>query len=140
MISYSFQQEGETGLLRLITHFGQEKNVSVYKQLEEQFRISCTAINKINYKKVVIESVWDTFLRVLDQENNYIPIKYIGSSYKEGQLIYIYEYYDSSYNSKWVASQDIIENAEILFVNVEILKAGQILRQTKINTYTGEYT
>lgn len=136
MISYSFQQEGETGLLRLIDHFGKDQLITVYKNSVEQFRTSLTAINYIEYKKAVVESIWDSFLTVIDQDNNYVKAYYTSPFFTSGESIYIYE----SFNTyiPWIASKELIKNPEILYVNIEILQADQIHKQFKINTYTGE--
>lgn len=137
MISYSFQQEGETGLLRFINHFGQDKLITSYKQSHEQFRVSLTAINEISHKQAVVESVWDNFLTIIDQDNQYRQVSYIGN-FKSGDPIYVYEIYDINYVVHYMASKELIKNAEILFINIENLVAENIARQLRISTYTGE--
>lgn len=140
--TYSFQQINDTlGTVRIVTHLGIEKIIAAYKEPDQQFRLSGTAITDLEVKPGYIIGIWNSFLEVQVPGQTLKVDFEAGEIYQLGETIFVYEHYPinaEAIGAKWIASRNFIKEANIVFINVDILKEGQVKKQLRIDTYFGK--
>lgn len=146
----TFEQEGDTGVLTLVSHFGITHEIRCEKQPGEAFRVGGTAITEL--------SVYEGLLLVTPDEGDVeAPFRaFRGAGHFEGQAVlspeewddadrhcFITEYYPLDVEGKrpgWIATKEPLGDGNPLFVNVDILDGGgNIMRRYRISTFFGTY-
>jgi hypothetical protein len=142
-----FEQEGDVGVLTLVTHFGVTHEIRCEKTPDEAFRIGGTAISEsVSYEGLI-----------LSIPTEIVPFRAFRShDYFEGVGVlspeiwtdadrhcFITEYYPLDIEGQspgWLVSKHPILNPNPLFVNVDILDGGgNIMKRYRVSTFFGTY-
>lgn len=144
MASYIFEHDGNRGLLKLTTHNGINVIVECHKDSNQIFKIGGTAVDSVLVFPSTIISIDRGYATVQSIKSSSMlfsgPIYTPGA--KVGDLAFAIEYYDIYMEGKppsWLISPLPIEQANILFINVECLDAGgNLIRRYRVSPFTGE--
>jgi hypothetical protein len=150
MVKASFEHEGNTGLLTIVTHFGDTVKIACDKRDDEQFRLGGTAINDVAcYEGVVLHLTADrssvpfrAFRSVSDSFDGRGVLS--GEPWDVADLhCYITEHYSLDMEGKkpgWFISKSPIKDAFYLFVNLDVLDGGSnVVKRYRVSPFTGEY-
>ena len=158
MVSASFEHEGNSGLLRLTTHFGHEVEIVCEKLDDEKFKLGGTAVNAVvAYEGVVLRLpelgtlrpyMWDALVsfKAFRSEEIYFEGKGI-LSFEDwdpaNRHCYVTEYYSLDMEGKppgWFISQQPIRNANHLFVNLDVCDGGgNVVKRYRVSPFTGQH-
>lgn len=151
MVSASFEHEGNSGLLKVLCHFGQEVLVSCEKHADEIFRLGGTAINEV----VVYEGILDFRVPKVSPFVHFKAFRTPTDTFEGTAVLsnetwneadrhcYLTEHYEVRMEGKrptWFASKQPIKDANYLFVNLDILDgAGNVLKRYRVSPFTAEH-
>jgi len=150
MVHYTFEHDGNHGMLRLITHNGQEKTIKCDKESHQTFRVGGTATNGLMKHVVTVKSI-NRLENTATAEINKLPSVFlVGSIYELpnsrvslNETAIAIEYYPLDMEGKapqWVIASKNIDQPEILFINIDCLDGGfNIIKRYRISPYNGEY-
>lgn len=148
MVEATFEYEGNTGLLKVTTHFGRLVTIPCEKNTDETFRLGGTAINEV----MVYEGVLDlkTAPRVSFKAFRSASEVFEGVAVLSDEEwsdadchCYLTEHYELDMEGKahtWFASKEPIKDANYLFVNLDVLDGGgNLIKRYRVSPFTGEF-
>jgi hypothetical protein len=150
MVKVSFEHEGNSGLLTVITHFNDTVEIVCSKRDDEQFRLGGTAINEVAAYEGVILNLPElpslTYFRAFRSEEVYFEGRGVLSleQWDTSDLhCYVTEYYDLDMEGKppgWFISKTPIKDAHHLFVNMDVLDGGgNVVKRYRVSPFTGQH-
>jgi len=150
MVKATFEHDGNSGRLKVITHFDQVVELAVDKQDDETFRLGGTAINDVAVHEGLIlklsESPEDVrFKAFYDRDRTFEDVGVLSvEAWSVADLhCYVTEYYPLDMEGNrpgWFISKSPIQDANYLFVNLDILDGGgNTVRRFRVSPFTGEY-
>lgn len=145
-----FEQDGDIGVLTLITHFGMTHEIRCEKKPGEAFRIGGTAVTEL--------TTHEGLLLVTPNEDDIVaPFR---AFYSDGHFeadgilspemwddadrhCFVTEYYPLDIEGQspgWLISKTRLHQANPLFINVDILDGGgNTMKRYRISTFFGTY-
>jgi len=150
MVSASFEHEGNSGLLKLTTHFGCEVEIVCDKLNDETFKLGGTAVNAVVvYEGLVLQlPACPSFVRFRAFRSEEVYFEDEGvMSHEEWDVAdrhcYVTEYYSLDMEGKppgWFISKRPIQDANHLFVNLDVLDGGgNVVKRYRVSPFTGEH-
>lgn len=127
-------------VLIFTTHFGELETYCLRKEPHQTFHLCYTGIDKITKYQGQVKAIWKDYLEVYLPGGNTIRTCYgVKQDIQPGQLVYVYEFFkvdkDMEYN--WVASVKEIEDARMIYINLDIMENDKIIERLKIDPYFG---
>lgn len=145
-----FEQEGDTGVLTLVTHFGVVYEIKCEKEPGEAFRVGGTAVNElVTHEGVLLMTpkgdgsvaMFRAFRGVEPFESSGVvsPEKWDDAD----RHCFVTEYYSLDFEDgrpSWIISKRPLQEANPLFINVDVLDGGgNIMKRYRVSTYLGTY-
>ncbi len=145
-----FEQEGDTGVLTLVTHFGITYEIRCDKKPGEAFRVGGTAITELTTHEGLL-------LMTPNKDDETAPFRaFCGDGHFEAKGFlspeqwedadrhcFITEYYPLDVEGQspgWLLTKTPINEANSLFVNVDVLDGGSNIRMRyRISTFFGTH-
>lgn len=140
MISPKLEADGNNATLKMYTRFGELKTYDFYKPDEDyEFRLSYTAVSDITIFKAVVHEVFPCYV-VLYKDGSHLIESLYGEKLKIGQLVNVVEYFPlyTKNESSWMAIKNWHRDFNCICVNVNLLRNRQVIRQFKIDPFTGD--
>jgi len=145
MVKATFEHEGNSGLLAIVTHFGRTVEIQCEKQTDESFRMGGTAVNEVVvYEGLIMK--FPTQFRAFRTPDDYFEETGILSDEEwteANRHCYVTEYYSIDMEGKrpgWFISHEPIKDANYLFVNLDVLDGGgNVIKRYRVSPFTGEY-
>lgn len=147
MVNASFEHVGgDTGLLKVVTHFETTHVIACEKQPDEFFRLGGTAVNEVAvYEGVVLNLPLSTF-RAFASASHVIEGTGVLSpeDWTEADLhCYVHEYYPLDMEGKspeWFIARQPLQNAHCVFINLDVTDGGgNVLKRYRVSPFTGEH-
>jgi len=150
MAKATFEHEGNSGLLTVITHFDHTAFIPCTKRVDEAFRLGGTAVNSV----VVYEGLtlnlpclpsFVHFRAFRTPEDYFDSVGVISQEdwSDSDRHCYVTEYYSLDMEGKkpsWFISRQPIQNANHLFINLDVVDGGgNVVRRYRVSPFTGEY-
>jgi hypothetical protein len=146
MVTASFEHEGNTGLLKVVTHFNITRDISCIKNDGESFRLGGTAINEVMVYEGVILNLPLSLFRAYQSPSSTIEGRGILSpeDWNESDLhCYVHEHYPLDMEGKptqWFIASRPLQNAHHIFINLDVLDGGgNILKRYRVSPFTGDH-
>lgn len=146
MVQAIFEHDGNSGILRLTTHFDVTIEISCTKECHETFRMGGTAINEVICYEGLVLSIEDGCFRAFQSEDKYFDSHGILSSEEWTEAdrhCYVTEYYDLDMEGNkpgWFISRKPIIDANHLFVNLDVFDGGgNVVKRYRVSPFTGEH-
>jgi hypothetical protein len=148
MVDATFTQEGDTGVLTVITHFGTKHDIDCVKKPGEAFRVGGSAINEIAYFEGCLletpgcDQKTASFRAFKTPTNTFEGTGVLSSEDWPDRHCWVTEYYDlkmEGQNAGWVLSREPIPDANHIFVNVDVLDGGgNIMKRYRVSAFFGD--
>lgn len=145
MVIASFEHEGNSGLLSIITHFGDSRLIGCEKHDGESFRLGGTAVNEVAvFEGVILNIPLSTFRAytpscVIEDKGILSPEQWTDADLH----CYVHEYYPLDMEGKspgWFVASRPLQNAHHIFVNLDVLDGGgNVVKRYRISPFTGEH-
>lgn len=148
MVKATFEHEGNTGLLTVITHFDRIVQIPCEKHLDESFRLGGTAVHDLAVYEGVILNLHGSpvvFRAFKDAQHSFEGQGVLSpEQWTEAQLhCYITEHYTLDMEGKkpdWFISQSPLKDANHLFINLDVLDGGgNVVKRYRVSPFTGEH-
>ena len=142
----TFEQEGDSGLLTLVTHFGIIYKIRCDKSPSEAFRVGGTAVTEAStYEGVLLTT----------PQNGKIPFRafHIAGAFEDIGVLspeqwddadrhcYVTEYYPLDVEGStpgWLISKKPLGDINPLFINIDVLDGGgNIMKRYRVSTFFG---
>ena len=143
----TFEQEGDSGILTLVTHFGITHEIRCEKSPGEAFRVGGTAVTEATtYEGVLLATPHD--------ETPFRAFRAVGTFESTGVLspeqwddadrhCFVIEYYPLDIEGSppgWLISKRPLGDINPLFINIDVLDGGgNIMKRYRISTFFGTY-
>lgn len=144
----NFEYDGNVGTLFIKTHFGKEFSIRCEKSDDEIFRLGGTAAHEVMMYEGLIMKLNNPvcqFRAFRTLEEYFEDAAYLSPEpWDEGDLhCYVTEYYTIRMEGKshqWLVSKFPIQDANYIFVNLDILDGGaNLIKRYRVSPFTGEY-
>jgi len=150
MVKATFEHEGNSGLLTIITHFGRTVEILCEKDTNEIFRMGGTAVNEVVVHEGLILRLPEfpqsaPFRAFLDPDNHFEADGVLSDEewHEADRHCYVTEYYPLDMEGQrpgWFISHKPIKDANYLFVNLDILDGvGNVIKRYRVSPFTGEH-
>ena len=150
MAHYKFEHDDNRGLLKLITHNGQEKTIECLKEPHQTFRVGGTATNGLMRHSVIMRGINRSEQSASAELAVNGAIILVGSIYEFpaarlnlNEAAIALEYYPLDMEGKtpsWIFTTKLIEQAEIIFINIDCIDGGNnLIKRYRVSPYTGEF-
>lgn len=150
MVKASFEHDGDTGTLSVTTHFDRTVKIACDKRSDESFRLGGTAVHTVvTYEGLVLQPsdtpVYAYFRAFRTPEDYFDSVGVLSSEQwpDDDRHCYVTEYYPLDMEGKrpnWFISRRPIQNANHLFINLDILDGGgNVMRRFRVSSFTGEH-
>lgn len=148
MVNAIFEHEGNTGLLKVTTHFDYSVEIPCYKHSDESFRLGGTAVHDlVVYEGVILDlsSPLVHFRAFRNEENFFEDRGHLSpENWSDANLhCFVTEYYTLDMEGKrpeWFVSQRPLKEANRLFINLDVLDGGgNVIKRYRVSPFTGEY-
>lgn len=146
MVMASFEYEGNSGSLEVITHFGKTHIIACDKHDGESFRLGGTAVNEVAIYEGVILNMPLSLFRAFTSGDNTIEGRGILSpeEWTDANLhCYVHEHYPLDMEGKtptWFLSSRPLQNAHHIFINLDVLDGGgNIMKRYRVSPFTGDH-
>lgn len=141
MISPKLVVTGNDATLKMYTRFGELKTYDFYKPDEDyEFRLSYIAVSEIVTFKAIVKEVCPSHV-VLQKEGGTTRMNSLyGENLEVGQLVNVVEYFPlyTKNESSFMAITNWHRDFNCICVNVNLLRNRQVIRQFKIDPFTGD--
>jgi len=153
MKTANFEYTGNAGRLSFTTHFGENHHIICHKDDDEKFRLGGTGANDLMIYEGII-------VKFPDGDDGLARFRAFRSSdpqdFFEGECYlspeewsdadrhcYLTEYYTLEMEGNppgWIASKDVVDGPNCIFINLDILDGGgNVIRRYRVSPYTGDY-
>lgn len=150
MVKATFEHEGNSGLLTVITHFDRTVQIPCERHVDESFRLGGTAVHDLAvYEGVVLNlpalSPFAHFRAFRNAEHSFEGIGVMSDEeWSDANLhCYVTEHYTLDMEGKkpsWFISKRPLKDANHLFINLDVLDSGgNIVKRYRVSPFTGEY-
>lgn len=148
MVKATFEHEGNSGLLTVITHFDRTTQISCEKNSDESFRLGGTAVHSISaYEGVILKLERPLIVfRAFRNEHDFFEGEGVLSPEqwsKENLHCYVTEHYTLDMEGKkpgWFVSKHLLKDANHLFINLDVLDGGgNVVKRYRVSPFTAEH-
>lgn len=147
MVKATFEFEGNSGFLTITTHFNDTYVVKCEKQDDEIFRLGGTAVNDVVCHEGVILKIDNTIahFKAFHNDHTFEGNAILSSEpWDDSDLhCWITEFYDLYMEGKkpgWIVSKNPIQDANYLFINLDILDGGgNIIKRYRASPFVAQY-
>lgn len=146
MVHASFEYDGNSGSLSVVTHFDSKYVICCTKQDGESFRLGGTAVNEVAvYEGVILNLSLSTF-RAFASNGNAFEGRGVLSpeNWSDADLhCYVYEHYPLDMEGRepqWFIASRPLQNAHHIFVNLDVLDGGgNVIKRYRVSPFTGQH-
>lgn len=153
MKTANFEYTGNTGLLSLVTHFGERHNIACHKGDYESFRLGGTGTDDmLVYEAILIgdspspggTSRFRAFRSSTPGDHFEGECLVSSEEWEAGNShCYVTEYYTlemEGHPAGWIASRELIDGPNCIFINLDVLDGGgNLIKRYRISPFTGEF-
>jgi hypothetical protein len=150
MVEATFEHEGNSGLLKVITHFSEITTITCTKRSDETFRLGGTAINEVAvYEGLVLKlptlPPYAHFRAFRTPEMFFEDIGVMSNEPWDhaDRHCYVTEYYSLDMEGNrpgWFISKKPLRDANHLFINLDVLDGGgNVIKRYRVSPFTGEH-
>jgi hypothetical protein len=145
MVLASFEHEGNSGALSVLTHFDSKHVIRCTKHDGESFRLGGTAVNEVMvFEGVILNlplSVFRAFRSTGDFEGHGTLSP---EQWSDADLhCWVHEYYPLDMEGKtpeWFIASRPLQNAHHIFINLDVLDGGgNVIKRYRVSPFTGEH-
>lgn len=149
MVKATFEHEGNSGLLTVVTHFGHTVTISCEKHTDESFRLGGTAVHAVAiYESVILQFLNDASVGFRAFRNEHDSFEGNGllspETWDTANLhCYVTEYYPLDMEGKrpgWFVTKAPLKDSNHLFINLDVVDGGgNVVKRYRVSPFTGQH-
>lgn len=130
---------GNTAILNFITRFGKNKFINFYKNEEEEFKLTYTALSSIRIYNGSVKAIWKKYVEMNSVIGTLRSFYNQEAKIDYGEYFYIVKYYPLFNNLQWVILKNLPKDLRCININVDILLKNNLKKRNKVDPFTGEF-